>query len=116
MSSPTELLALYQEWLQLTGAETRAIAASAWEQVGEVQSAKALLQPAIRRLSVALKGGAVAVPEDISQLLAELISCERANQDMVGSQLAAARAERAALGESASRLRDIRRAYVLNAR
>ena len=116
MSATVELLALYQEWLRWTGTESRAIATGAWEQVGRAQATKALLQPVIRRASHALREQGVDVPEEISQLLVELIDCERANQEKVSTQLAAARAERSALGESTSRLRDIRRAYVLNAR
>jgi hypothetical protein len=119
VSLRAELLALYQEWHRLTGEETRAIEADAWDQVRRIQAAKASLPSAILNVSAALEdrdsGGAKAI-EEIEELLAELILLERANQDAVTSRLAMAHAERTALGHSTSRLRDIRRAYVLNVR
>jgi hypothetical protein len=115
MSLSVELLELYREWHRFTAAETRAIEARAWEQVEQIQSAKASLQPAILSASLAIDRRASLASEksgDIGELLAELIHLEQANSEKMTSQLSAAHAERSALGRSASQLRGIRRAYV----
>jgi hypothetical protein len=114
MSAADELLALYGEWHRCTELETRAIEASAWEDVVRIQADKAALQPAIVGASETLQDRAGQVGQirgRIEDALLNLIQGELTNRKQIDSRLAEARGQRTALDRSVNRLRDVRRAY-----
>jgi hypothetical protein len=114
MSASREVLALYEQWRLHTEMETRAIDASAWEDVVRIQADKASLQPAIIRASDSLQVPNCHAAEDrarIEELLLNLIQSELSNRQQIHSRLAETRGQREALNRSANQLRDIRRAY-----
>ena len=116
----SQLLELYAEWRRLTDLEGEAIRAADWPAVEEQQNLKHALQPRITRASIWFREAALAggLPEtqfetEFRPVVGELVDLELRNREELCRRREALQADRQSMGQSANRLRGIRRSYTL---
>lgn len=108
--TPNELLGLYAEWRDLTGAESVAIRSERWDVVTELQRRKADLQGRVEAVSGRHLPGSAALAE-LAPLIHELMTLEADNARLMDGKLEVGRQQRADLDRSGSNLRRLRGSY-----
>jgi hypothetical protein len=108
--TPNELLGLYAEWRDLTGAESVAIRSERWDVVTELQRRKADLQGRVEAVSGRHLPGSAALA-DLAPLIHELMTLEADNARLMDGKLEVGRQQRADLDRSGSNLRRLRGSY-----
>lgn len=114
MDAHAELLALYQQWKQLTEQEGAAIIASNWTEVRSCQKTKQQLQPKIIRATDVAKhepGGGPEFETQIRNCVNELIQLETRNSQTLEQRLHQAEQERSSLQQTSHRLRRVQMSY-----
>ncbi len=121
IDSRNELMALYQEWRDLSEAEGQAIRSAIWSDVDECQNAKGRLQSRILSATELLQADLVARGEnpqcydaEFRNVVAELILLEERNSKWLAEVKEAKLAQRQELNRSSQNLRQVRRAYTRN--
>ncbi len=114
MSATDELVALYEQWRNLTEDEGRSIEAGAWPEVEHFQSAKRRLQPRITELSQRIdaethEGQFRAVVESLMEL-------ERRNSSTLVRKRQVAEEQRLELDQATRNLRQLHKSYVPSSR
>lgn len=108
--TPNELLGLYAEWRDLTGAESVAIRSERWDVVTDLQRRKADLQGRVEAVSGRHLPGSAALA-DLAPLIHELIKLEADNARLMDGKLEVGRQQRADLDRSGNNLRRLRGSY-----
>lgn len=108
--TPNELLGLYAEWRDLTGAESVAIRSERWDVVTELQRRKADLQGRVEAVSGRHLPGSAALA-DLAPLIHELMTLEADNARLMDGKLEVGRQQRADLDRSGNNLRRLRGSY-----
>ncbi len=108
--TPNELLGLYAEWRDLTGAESVAIRSERWDVVTDLQRRKADLQERVEAVSGRHLPGSAAL-EELAPLIHELINLEADNARLMDGKLEVGRQQRADLDRSGNNLRRLRGSY-----
>jgi hypothetical protein len=118
MNAKSELLAVYQQWRELTEVECSAISLADWMRVDACQSAKQSLQPLIIRFTEeavadwSRQGNDRATMDrELRGVIDDLIRLEHRNGQLVENQLAAARSQEAELGQATRNLSRVQRSY-----
>ncbi len=116
MNVENDLLKLYDGWRTLTLEERRAITTADWATVAEVQQEKRLLQDRAAELREQLLSESSpeairSTEERLHKVLAELITLEKENAEILGASRSTAQAEEAALNRSCRSLKQVRNAY-----
>ena len=110
MNAAVELVALYEQWRNLTEDEGRSIEAGAWTEVEHFQSAKRRLQPRITEISQRLD---VETHErQFRPLVQGLMELERCNNSNLLKKRRAAEKQRLELDLATRNLRQIHKSYV----
>lgn len=108
--TPNELLGLYAEWRDLTGAESVAIRSERWDVVTDLQRRKADLQGRVEAVSGRHLPGSAALA-DLAPLIHELMTLEADNARLMDGKLEVGRQQRADLDRSGNNLRRLRGSY-----
>jgi hypothetical protein len=116
--TPREQIArLFQQWHQMTRAESAAIQAAAWPKLREIQSRKASLRPSLseawRQWKSAQPDGAASAAGEtpFRAQVARLIALEAHNARLLSIRRDKARGQQLHLERAAQNLRNIRRSY-----
>ena len=109
MKPAEELNALYRQWRRLTEAEARFIRGNFWDQIDQLQSTKAHLQPRITEMSAQLDP--VEHEHRFRPVVEELIRLEQHNRELIQAQRQIAQHQKEELEQSSRHLRQLHRSY-----
>ena len=107
MSAHKDIPALLEQWRQLSQAEASAIQSAAWPRVNQIQAEKNALR---RDIAVVMPGASEAQP--FRAQIAQLISLEARNAELLAAQLRRAQASQQMIDQTGQNLRKIKRSYI----